>query len=333
MFSLLRAILKFCCTKFFIGLGSWLSGMGMSHLSAVVQNTGKEIVSGGLDALEFVGKKTIDAISHGDPGFRRKRMTLSQAIREAKEKAEQSSTHAANDQLSLNAFSVEFDRFQGLAHLEALEMISRESEHELEKLLESRPEESIKDSDDLLAALKDMFQVNENEDDEEEIKDVENFEDVLSEQVSSLSLSVAPAKLISAYNSSKDKSEKQEDEIVSPEDLYSETITCFAEMTARSVEIFHKIGELMLLPDVKASFLAKTRGNALSKICSVLRASMSSLSTKFATKLNERKTENDDAISKIITDIYLEASNSSSHIADSFHLLLPILQLSAIKIS
>ena len=307
----------------------------MSHLSSVVQSTGKEIVSGGLDALEFVGKKTIDAISHGDPGFRRRRVTLSQAIREAKEKVEQSSAQTTDNQVILNAFSVEFDKFQGLAHLEALEIISRESEQEFEKLLKVRAEESVKDSDELLATLKSMFQVDDDDDEYEEHGNdsdiVENFDEIISEQVASLSLSVTPAKLISAFNSSKSKSEKQDNDARSAEDLYSETVSCFAELTARSVEIFHKIGEFMLLPDVKASLLAKTRGNALSKICSVLRASVSALSTRFATNLNERKPENDDAISKIITDIYLEASNSSSHISDSFRLLLPILQLSTIK--
>lgn len=292
-------------------------------------------MTGGLDALEFVGKKTIDAISHGDPGFRTKRMTLSQAIREAKEKAEQSNTQAASDQANLSTFSVEFDKFQGLAHLEALEMISRESEHELEKLLGMRPEESRQESDALMDSLKSIFQTDENDDNDEapesKNEDLESFEDDITELVASLSLSVTPAKLISAFSTSVTKSEKREGEAISPEELYSETISRFAEMTARSVELFHKVGELMLLPDVKASFLAKARGSSLGKICSVLRPTISALSTRFATNLNDRKSESDDAVSKMITDIYLEASNSSSHIADSFHLLLPILQLSAIK--
>ncbi|KAJ3589503.1 hypothetical protein NHX12_010348 [Muraenolepis orangiensis] len=46
--------------------------MGMlSSLSSVVQSTSKTVISGGLDALEFLGKKTMDVISEGDPGFRR----------------------------------------------------------------------------------------------------------------------------------------------------------------------------------------------------------------------------------------------------------------------
>lgn len=41
-----------------------------------MQNTGKELMSGGLDALEFIGKKTMDVLAEGDPGLRQKREKL-----------------------------------------------------------------------------------------------------------------------------------------------------------------------------------------------------------------------------------------------------------------
>ena len=31
----------------------------------------KTVLTGGLDALEFLGKKTMDVIAEGDPGFRK----------------------------------------------------------------------------------------------------------------------------------------------------------------------------------------------------------------------------------------------------------------------
>ena len=42
----------------------------------MVQSTGIELVSGGLDALEFIGKKTMNVIAEGDPGLRHKREQL-----------------------------------------------------------------------------------------------------------------------------------------------------------------------------------------------------------------------------------------------------------------
>ena len=44
------------------------------------------MISGGLDALEFIGKKTMDVIAEGDPGFKRtkglmnRNSTLSQVL-------------------------------------------------------------------------------------------------------------------------------------------------------------------------------------------------------------------------------------------------------------
>ena len=42
----------------------------------MVQSTGIELVSGGLDALEFIGKKTMNVLAEGDPGLRQKREKL-----------------------------------------------------------------------------------------------------------------------------------------------------------------------------------------------------------------------------------------------------------------
>ena len=52
---------------------SFFSGFGVSNLTSVVQSTGIELVSGGLGALEFIGKKTMTVLSEGDPGLRQKR--------------------------------------------------------------------------------------------------------------------------------------------------------------------------------------------------------------------------------------------------------------------
>ena len=58
------------------GAGSFLSGFGMLGLTSMVQTTGIDLVSGGLDALEFIGKKTMDVLAEGDPGLRHKREKL-----------------------------------------------------------------------------------------------------------------------------------------------------------------------------------------------------------------------------------------------------------------
>ena len=36
-----------------------------------ISSQGKTMITGGLDALEFIGKKTMDVIAEGDPGFKK----------------------------------------------------------------------------------------------------------------------------------------------------------------------------------------------------------------------------------------------------------------------
>lgn len=52
---------------------SFFSSWGLASLSNAVTSKGIELVSEGIDALETIGKKTMDVISEGDPGFRVKR--------------------------------------------------------------------------------------------------------------------------------------------------------------------------------------------------------------------------------------------------------------------
>uniref|UniRef100_A0A8C9QEW7 Family with sequence similarity 114 member A2 n=1 Tax=Spermophilus dauricus TaxID=99837 RepID=A0A8C9QEW7_SPEDA len=95
-----------------------------STISTAVQST-----------VKFIGKKTMDVIAEGDPGFKRtkglmnRNSTLSQVLREAKEKEELwTSNEVTMETDKKTHYGLLFDEFQGLSHLEALEMLSRESE-------------------------------------------------------------------------------------------------------------------------------------------------------------------------------------------------------------
>lgn len=51
----------------FSGLGSLMSGVGL---------LGTKVLSGGLDTLETLGKKTMEVLQDGDPMLRKKRAML-----------------------------------------------------------------------------------------------------------------------------------------------------------------------------------------------------------------------------------------------------------------
>ncbi|CAI9586115.1 unnamed protein product, partial [Staurois parvus] len=113
-----------------------------STLTNVVQNTGKTVLSGGLDALEFIGKKTMNVLAESDPGFKKTKIlmqrtaSLSQMLREAKEKEKQRLSEQVSDERTAH-FGMLFDEYQGLSHLEALEILSNESETKVQAYLSS----------------------------------------------------------------------------------------------------------------------------------------------------------------------------------------------------
>ncbi|XP_051242167.1 protein NOXP20 isoform X2 [Dicentrarchus labrax] len=187
-----------------------------STITHAVQNTGKSVISGGLDALEFIGKKTMTVLAESDPGFKKtktlmqKTASLSQMLKEAKEKER---ARLGNQPISVPTahYGILFDDYQGLSHLEALEILSNESEVKVQAFLSSLEEEEQEGVKKELILIKDIFiQREEEEGGEEEEKeeedgeggqtkdnaaDGEEFVSVLTELLFELHVAATPDKL------------------------------------------------------------------------------------------------------------------------------------------
>ncbi|XP_037327670.2 protein NOXP20 isoform X2 [Pungitius pungitius] len=193
------------------------SGRGVfSSITHAVQNTGRSVISGGLDALEFIGKKTMTVLAETDPGFKKtktlmqKTASLSQMLKEAKEKER---ARLGNQPVSAPAahYGILFDDYQGLAHLEALEILSNESEAKVQAFLSSLVEEEQEEVKKELIFIKDIFMKQEEEDEKEEEEeeekeaeggrtkdnaaDGEEFVNVLTELLFELHVAATPDKL------------------------------------------------------------------------------------------------------------------------------------------
>ncbi|XP_034544597.1 protein NOXP20 isoform X2 [Notolabrus celidotus] len=185
-----------------------------STITHAVQNTGKSVISGGLDALEFIGKKTMNVLAESDPGFKKtktlmqKTVSLSQMLKEAKEKER---ARLGNQPMSEPTahYGILFDDYQGLSHLEALEILSNESEGMVQAYLSSLTEEEQDEIKKELIFIKDIF-INQEEEEkgveeekekkeEEQTKDnaadVEEFVSVLTELLFELHVAATPDKL------------------------------------------------------------------------------------------------------------------------------------------
>ncbi|NWR43389.1 NXP20 protein, partial [Regulus satrapa] len=134
----------------------------LSAITSAVQNTGKSVLSGGLDALEFIGKTTMNVLAESDPGFKRTKtlmartVSLSQLLREAKEKEKQRRAQQVTVERTAH-YGLLFDEFQGLSHLEALEILSNESEVQIQSHLATLDGEQLETVKNDLIAIKEIF--------------------------------------------------------------------------------------------------------------------------------------------------------------------------------
>lgn len=326
--------------------------MGMlTSLTSVVQSTGKTVISGGLDALEFIGKKTMDVIAEGDPGFKKtkglmiRNSTLSQVLREAKEREELQTAEKESDpeKKPVAHYGMLFDEFQGLSHLEALELLSRESESKVKSVLTTLSGDELTQLRDELELIKESFSLVEFDDedvDEKKDEDGGEFERELTEALGGLSVTATADKLSKACKStcsqirdlSKPEEEEDEEEegavkkAVCVEEVHAVAIRSLAELTARSIELFHKLAEMILFSGGAAE------PGVLSQLTVVLCKEISLLSKRFTSCLTTAgSNEKGDVLNPLITGVFLEASNSASYIQDAFQLLMPILEISHIQ--
>ncbi|KAM4748239.1 protein FAM114A2 [Rhinophrynus dorsalis] len=326
-----------------------------SSISTAVQSTGKTVLTGGLDALEFIGKKTMDVIAEGDPGFKKTKglmnrsSTLSQVLREAKEREEKRVSSNVTTETERKAhYGLLFDEYQGLSHLEALELLSKESEAKVKTILGAMSGEELAALKLELEPLKETFSLEEFDDEEEAEKGEEDFIKEVTAVFEELHISARPEKLTNARKAAyswmtrlekkeeKGKVVEMEPEAVSEqekttvEDIHDFAIRSLAELTACSMEMFHKAAALILHGNEPVS--AAARGKALSQMTIILCKELTQLSKRITTLLtNTGASEKSDVLNPLITGVFLEASNSASYIQDAFQLLLPVLEFSHIQ--
>ncbi|XP_064005204.1 protein NOXP20 isoform X2 [Pogoniulus pusillus] len=330
----------------------------LSAITNAVQNTGKSVLSGGLDALEFIGKTTMNVLAESDPGFKRTKtlmartVSLSQLLREAKEKEKQRRAQQVTVERTAH-YGLLFDEFQGLSHLEALEILSNESEAKIQAYLATLDGEQLETVKNDLIAIKEVFVPKDSDDKVVQAqKDMgEEFVSMLTELLFELHVAATPDKLNKARKKAhewleeasfstpvdieeelkekpgkldEEKSEK-EDKIVSDkpevhktktvEEIYMLSIESLAEVTARCIEQLHKVAEL-ILHGQEVEKTAQDQAKVLTNLTSAMCNEVSSLSTKFSDSLTAAG-----------------GCNSTTYIQDAFQLLLPVLQISQIQTS
>lgn len=153
--------------------------ISLGSLVSNVTQISNRVISGGLDTLEGIGKKTMTILQENDPGLMNKRKllgldndkpVLSQVLREAKEKSEESERNmklAQRKQYKKQLhFETLFDDFHGLVHLEALEMLSKQSSIKLQSLLMPLTGLALSELQQTMSSVMELCELNELDHDE-----------------------------------------------------------------------------------------------------------------------------------------------------------------------
>ncbi|KAM4811947.1 protein NOXP20 [Urocitellus parryii] len=347
----------------------------LSALTNAVQSTGKSVLTGGLDALEFIGKKTMNVLAESDPGFKRTKtlmertVSLSQMLREAKEKEKQRLAQQLTVERTAH-YGMLFDEYQGLSHLEALEILSNESESKVQSFLVSLDGEKLELLKNDLISIKDIFAAKELESEENQEEQGleekgEEFASMLTELLFELHVAATPDKLNKAMKKAHDwveedqttvsvdvakeseeetKQEEKEEKAEEPqeskkeekgtktvEEVYMLSIESLAEVTARCIEQLHKVAELILHGQEEEK-PAQDQAKVLIKLTTAMCNEVASLSKKFTKFLTTVGSKKKaEVLNPMINSVLLEGCNSTTYIQDAFQLLLPVLQVSHIQ--
>lgn len=177
----------------------------MSSITKLVESTSNTVISGGLDTLEKIGKKTMEVLQEGDPGLKKKRAffsneadkpILSQVLREAKEKADVEEKSAEEKQQARKVhFESLFDDYQGLVHLEALEMLSKQCNIKIQQQLVNLDGSELTSMQETLDEVKELCDLGD-EDDEDEDEEKKDLKEKLQEGCKDLGVNITYDKLI-----------------------------------------------------------------------------------------------------------------------------------------
>ncbi|GIY99438.1 protein FAM114A2 [Caerostris extrusa] len=304
----------------------------VSSWTKMIENTGSKVIMGGLDTLELIGKKTIDMLTEGDPGLRNKRAAfntgsnLSELLREIKARADEQDKENSEDNVH---YSQIFDEKQGLVHLEALEMLSKQSEAKFQRLIMRHSKNS-----DVKKRLEEVKSICENIpllDDPSDCESFEDFEAVFKKYTLELSIPLNVENIT--------KIQRQINRIINnyetpSEDTHSlpkSAIYSLAEFTAKCIETFHKVAELILVQPNLDMDLEHCATN-LTGLTTVMCIEVNNLSSRYHKCLETafehfQKSGNNVDVNTLATNLYVEASNSNNYIQDAYQMLVPVLQV------
>lgn len=275
-----------------------------SLISGVSQISSK-MVSGGLDTLEGIGKKTINILQETDPNLKSKirnmnvssKPNLSDLLKEAKDREE---VVTPAKELKVASFELLLDEYKGLVFLEALEILSSQSKLNIELLMKPLSGKVLSDMEETIAEVNELCEL-----------DVESFDESLTSDNLQSKLEAATADLNvtlninEIVNHAKESQQWLEDLEIStpPHTVFEKSIHVLAKSCALSLNNFQKLAELLLSQEHR---LTADEADSLSQLATIYCSLFNFLATRFTEKLTSEKSSDEN--NKMATTVYLEVS-------------------------
>lgn len=316
-----------------LNLGSFVSN---------VTSISNRVIAGGLDTLEGIGKKTMTILQENDAGLISKRKllgldnqkpVLSQVLREAKEKSEESEKTMKLTQKKLYRkqlhFETLFDDYHGLVHLEALEMLSKQASMKLQALLMPLSGIALNELQQTMNSVSELCELNEldPEDTPTHLYDVAELEEKLKTSSEDFDIPIDFTDILNTWKENCDWLENKTEEH-QPQQIHDNALKCLAKTSALAINKYHKLAELLLIKDHHSTV---NESDCLLQLTNAFCWHLSGIATLYSDKLTNTST-NDPEIqtNNLITNIFLEGSKSTSYIQNGFQLFIPILQVGAV---
>ncbi|XP_058130679.1 protein FAM114A2 [Anopheles ziemanni] len=317
---------------------------GFDQLVSGVTQISSKVITGGLDTLEGIGKKTMTILQENDPGLLNKRkllglqpndgVILSQVLREAKAKTEerernlkQIQKHQYKKKLH---FETLFDDYHGLVHLEALEMLSKQAALKLESLMAPLTGKALEDLQETMSEVKELCELPDmDHDDADGRHTADELEAKLKEAIVDLdpNLKVDFSEILKSWTEYTAWIDDGRAEDRTAQDIFEKAMRALAQTTALCVLRMHKLAEILLISEHHST---ATEADVVVQLTTVFCWHLSGVATRFCSELTKVKDEcADESDNGLVTNIFLEGSNSTSYIQNAFQLFIPILQMGA----
>ncbi|CDS36767.1 protein FAM114A2 [Echinococcus multilocularis] len=354
------------------GWGTWDLGSLAKSLTSTVENTGLQIIHGGVDVLEQIGRKTFTALKENDPGLvytksflrpvgNSQVSKLSQVLREA---SDQHTAQLSDEPLSSQSearrgdLASQLESRLALVHMEALELLSSRASARLGMKLAQLEGPHNNDDEEhhhSVCSLTAEGGVLERIWQTLQLKDQEEKEDATEEEasVSATALvgtvtaleAVAPGNaLLKTCEEVQQKCKHLESDVPMKEIFY-QAVEALADLTSAILAYLHKLAECLLLLGHNRELFNTSSLDVAEKVASILTAAKRQNETicsvyvghlKAAASSNSTEEGEEEALTtsrRLVANLFLETGMANSYLDDSAaNYLVPVLQVACLDV-